>query len=47
MSNRKTVINYSLVRLMKNIHCINIHYIKRVNIFLNQANILLEIQKLN
>ena len=27
-------------------HCINMHYIKWVSIFLNQVNILLEIQKL-
>ena len=47
MSNGKTVITHSLVRLRKNIHCIIIHYRKRVNIFLNQVNIVLEIQKLN
>ena len=47
MSNGKTVINHSLVRLIKNIHCINVHYIKWVSIFFSQMNILLEIQKLN
>ena len=44
MSNGKTVITHSLVLLIKNIYCINIHYRKRVTIFLNQVNILLEIQ---
>ena len=47
MSNGKTVITLSLVRLRKNMHCIDIHYRKRVNIFLNQVSIVLEIHKLN
>ena len=47
MSNWKIVITHSLVRLIKNIHCINIYYIKWVSIFLNKVNIVLEIQKLN
>ena len=47
MSNGKTVITYSLILLIKNIHCINIHYRERLTIVLNQVNILLEIQQLN
>ena len=46
MSNGKTVITHSLILLMKNIYLfyINIHYRKRVAIFSNRVNILLEIQ---
>ena len=47
MSNWKIVITHSLVWLIKNIHWINIYYIKWVSIFLNKVNIVLEIQKLN
>ena len=47
MSNWKIVITHSSVWLIKNIHCINIYYIKWVSIFLNKVNIVLEIQKLN